>query len=168
MDVFGLIIWIYSYLEGGETMNTRVLVMGVIVLALLGGGYFLLSNRASQPAPVENTAQTTPPDQSETTPSDAAMQNEGKLKEFTVESNGLNFSLNEMKVKVGDTVKITYKNNKGKHDFVIDEYEVKTKLLNEGESETVEFRAEKAGTFEFYCDVSGHRAAGMKGSLIVE
>lgn len=150
-------------------MNTRVIIIGVIVLVLLGGGYFLLSNRASQqPTPAQTTVESTPADQSEVTPSDAVMKKEGDVKEISVESNGLSFTPNEVTVKEGDTVKVTYKNNKGTHDWGIDEFNVRTKLLNAGTSETVEFVANKKGTFEFYCSVPGHRTAGMKGSLIVE
>lgn len=54
------------------------------------------------------------------------------------------------------------------HDFVIDELNVKTKIVKDGESETVEFTPDQTGTFEFYCSVGQHRQMGMKGTLIVE
>ena len=47
-------------------------------------------------------------------------------KEFVVDSfydsQGMWFSLKEISVKKGDTIKIKVKNIKGTHDFVIDEY----------------------------------------------
>src|SRR3989338_224730 len=50
------------------------------------------------------------------------------VKEFTVEGSNFKFSLSEMKVKKGDTVKITFKNSGGMHDFKLDEFNVATKV----------------------------------------
>ncbi len=73
-----------------------------------------------------------------------------------------------MTVKKGDTVKITFKNSGGMHDWKIDEFSAGTKVLQVGQQETIQFVADKAGTFEYYCSVGQHRAMGMKGSLIVQ
>ncbi len=89
-------------------------------------------------------------------------------KVFIVGGDNFKFDLTEMRVKKGDTVKITFTNNKGTHDLLIDEYKVNTGILAAGESKTVEFVADKTGTFEFYCSVGQHRQMGMKGNLIVE
>lgn len=37
-----------------------------------------------------------------------------------------------------------------------------------GTSEAVEFTPTEAGTYEFYCTVSGHKEAGMIGRLVVK
>jgi plastocyanin len=92
----------------------------------------------------------------------------GTVKEFTVTGKSFSFTPNELKVKKGDTVKITFKNNGGFHDWVIDEFNARTKQIGDGEIDTVEFTADKAGTFEFYCSVGNHRQMGMVGNLIVE
>lgn len=89
-------------------------------------------------------------------------------KEFNISGANFSFTPNEIKVKKGDTVKINFTNQGGTHDLVIDEFNVRTKLVQSGESDTVEFVADKAGTFEFYCSVANHRAMGMVGKLIVE
>ena len=78
------------------------------------------------------------------------------------------FSETEIRVKKGDTVEIQFTNEAGFHDWVIDEFNAKTKQLKAGESETVTFVADKAGTFEYYCSVGSHRQMGMVGKLIVE
>ncbi len=91
-----------------------------------------------------------------------------KLVEFTVTGKGLSFDLKEMKVKKGDKVKVTFINAEGFHDWVLDEFNVKTKQIAAGQSETVEFTADKTGTFEYYCSVGKHRQNGMFGKLIVE
>ncbi|OGN04280.1 MAG: hypothetical protein A2659_03275 [Candidatus Yanofskybacteria bacterium RIFCSPHIGHO2_01_FULL_44_24] len=80
------------------------------------------------------------------------------------------FSFNpaEIRVKKGDTVRIIFRNEKGTHDWVIDEFNARTKILQVGQTETIQFVANKAGTFEYYCSVGTHRQMGMKGNLVVE
>lgn len=89
-------------------------------------------------------------------------------KEFTVSGANYSFSPSDIKVKKGDTVRITFKNSGGTHDFKIDEFKVVTDMLQTGEEQIVQFVADKSGTFEYYCSVGQHRAMGMKGNLIVE
>lgn len=85
-----------------------------------------------------------------------------------VEGGSMYFKPNEIKVKLGETVKIKFTNAGGMHDFVIDEFNVKTKILGSGKTETIEFTTDKLGEFEFYCSVAGHRQSGMFGKVIVE
>ena len=66
-----------------------------------------------------------------------------------------------------DTVKIIFKNAKGFHDWTLDEFNAATKQLTVGQSETIQFVADKAGTFEYYCSVGNHRQQGMVGKLVV-
>ena len=76
------------------------------------------------------------------------------------------FSVPEMAVRKGDRVKIKVTNTMGMHDFVIDELGVATELpLNQ--EVTVEFVADKAGDFVYYCSKPGHRQAGQWGTLKV-
>lgn len=89
-------------------------------------------------------------------------------KAFTVVGDNFAFDVKEIKVKKGDTVKVTFENKEGFHDWVVDEFKAKTKQIAAGASETVEFVANKAGTFEYYCSVGQHRKMGMVGKLIVE
>lgn len=90
------------------------------------------------------------------------------VKTFNVTGENFNFSLAEMKVKVGDKVKVVFTNSEGMHDWVVDEFNARTKVIPEGQTDTVEFVASKKGTFEYYCSVGSHRAQGMKGNLIVQ
>ena len=87
---------------------------------------------------------------------------------FTVTAANFSYDLKELKVKKGDTVVLTFKNAEGFHDLKIDEFDVATNKIGEGEEEEVEFVADKAGTFEYYCSVGSHRKMGMVGKLIVE
>ncbi|HET7558575.1 MAG TPA: cupredoxin domain-containing protein [Limnochordia bacterium] len=55
------------------------------------------------------------------------------------------------------------------HDFVLEgpSATIRTRVLQPGESQTLFFTASRSGSFSYYCDIPGHRAAGMQGRLIV-
>lgn len=91
-----------------------------------------------------------------------------QIKTFTVKGQNFSFAPAEIRVKKGDKVKVVFENAGGFHDFVIDEFKARTKQISDGKTDTVEFTADKAGTFEYYCSVGSHRAMGMKGKLVVE
>jgi len=75
----------------------------------------------------------------------------------------------DLTARVGDTVAITLINDDGRfHDIVIDEFNAATPVFGErGQEETIQFTVGQAGTFFYYCSVSGHRQAGMEGQLII-
>ena len=93
---------------------------------------------------------------------------EGKAVSFDVTGKNFEFNMKEIKVKEGDTVTINFKSESGYHDFVLDEFNVRTAQLQSGGTESVTFLANKKGTFEYYCSVGSHRSMGMVGKLIVE
>lgn len=96
------------------------------------------------------------------------------VKTFIVTGSHLRFFINgvenpDIVVKQGDKVRIEYTSTEGFHDWKIDEFAAATeKVKPEDGMTSVEFIANKKGTFEYYCSVGQHRANGMKGSLIVE
>lgn len=69
-------------------------------------------------------------------------------------------------VKKGDRVRIVVTVTKGTHDFHIDEYGIHQATPLDTPT-TIEFVADKAGKFEYYCNMPGHRAAGHWGTLTV-
>lgn len=155
----------------------RTLVILLIALILIGGGYYWYSNQAAtdinvnvQPQeeiitttePQNQNPTTTQPNATTSTASPSAA-----VKEITVTSTGMAFNPKTLSVKKGDRVKVTYTNGGGTHDLRIDGYNVGTKVISGGQSETFEFVADKAGTFEYYCSVGNHRQMGMKGTLTV-
>ena len=71
-------------------------------------------------------------------------------------------------VNEGDEVLIELVSEGGTHDFVIDEFDVATEMISEGETDAVQFTADQVGEFEYYCSVGTHRADGMYGNFIVE
>lgn len=94
--------------------------------------------------------------------------NKGAVKTITVSAKSFAYTPNQIKVKKGDTVKIVLSNTDGFHDWVLDEFNAKTSRINAGQTAEVQFVANKAGSFEFYCSVGRHRSMGMVGTLIVE
>ena len=117
---------------------------------------------ASAPLQRGEPASTTP------SPAPTPAQPTSAVKEFTVDGKNFSFSPSTLTIKKGDTVKITFKNTGGTHDFVIDEFNARTQRIGTGAQETIQFIADKTGSFEYYCSVSSHRAMGMKGTLIVQ
>ncbi|MBI2121512.1 MAG: cupredoxin domain-containing protein [Candidatus Sungbacteria bacterium] len=78
------------------------------------------------------------------------------------------FSQSLIRVKKGEKIELTFEVTQGFHNFVVDEFKARTKQMNAGGKETIEFIVNKAGTFEYYCSVGSHRQMGMKGKLVVE
>lgn len=151
-------------------------IIGVVVLLLLGAGaFFLLSNRTGNDSLTgDNDVNTTfnssvneANNENVNSTSDISLT-EDEIKTFNVSGSNFKFDVTEMKVKKGETVRIVFTNSQGMHDWVIDEFDARTKILEEGMSETIEFVADQAGTFEYYCSVGNHKAMGMVGNLIVE
>lgn len=89
-------------------------------------------------------------------------------KSFTVIGSNYAYDLEDITVQEGDEVTINFRSNEGTHDFVIDELDVATDTITEGQETSVTFVADQTGTFEFYCSVGNHRAQGMVGTLTVE
>lgn len=147
----------------------RTFLIILVAIVILGGGWYFYSMQAT-PIPDMNI-DVTPQQPVDTTPMQPATSTgtstQGALKEITVTSTGMAFNQKTLTVKKGDRVRITYQNGGGTHDLRIDGYNVGTKVINGGQSETFEFVADRSGTFEYYCSVGNHRAQGMKGTLTV-
>ncbi len=89
-------------------------------------------------------------------------------KVFNIDASDFKYSQKEIRVKKGDKVKIILNVVQGFHDLSIPEYNVKTKRMKAGSQETIEFIADKQGSFEYFCTLEGHKAMGQFGKLIVE
>ena len=78
------------------------------------------------------------------------------------------FSPGSLHVKKGERVKLIMAAVDHDHGFKLDEFGVNQKV-RKGTTATVEFIADKSGSFQFRCSTVcglGHR--GMKGTLVVE
>ncbi|MGX9134226.1 cupredoxin domain-containing protein [Rummeliibacillus sp. JY-2-4R] len=89
----------------------------------------------------------------------------GNVVEVTITSKNFDFDQKEIKAKVGDTVKIHFKNDEGAHGFGLDAFGG----ISIKNGETAEFVVDKAGTYEYYCTLMcGQGHDNMMGKLIVE
>ena len=80
----------------------------------------------------------------------------------------IKYDVNTITAKVGQPVTVNLQNTGAlEHSFVIDQFNVKLEHVQAGQSATATFTPTAAGTYEFYCDVAGHKDAGMKGTLTV-
>jgi cytochrome c oxidase subunit II len=90
------------------------------------------------------------------------------VKNFTITAKNWEFTPGTITVKKGDKVRLTITSVDVDHGFTLSAFNVKV-MLKPGETQVVEFTADKVGTFTFFCSVpcgAGHR--DMKGTLIVE
>jgi nitrite reductase (NO-forming) len=152
----------------------------VILLLFIGGAWYYLS----QPKAVDNSAalnntpteEVIPPitteavEQATTTEANNSTSTASTtaVREFKINGFMFGYTPNEMRVTQGDTVKVVFTSTDGFHDWVVDEFNARTKQIQTGETSEVTFVADKAGTFEYYCSVGQHRAKGMVGTLIVD
>lgn len=79
----------------------------------------------------------------------------------------LQFNPSQVTIPAGTDVKVTLHNEGAlPHNFSIDALNISVNL-NPGETKEVTINA-SAGTYDFYCNVPGHKEAGMVGTLIAQ
>lgn len=118
-----------------------MIVISLIAVAALAGAYALFAKPAT-PAAAETSAPA--------------------AKEFKIDAYKFYYSPDAIAVKRGDIVRITVNNADVIHGIRIPD-------LGLSGNETIEFTADKAGDFAWYCNVycgEGHNK--MQGRLIVE
>lgn len=111
---------------------------------------------------------------------------------ITLVATDIAFDKTQLEVDMGRPVRITLENRGAlEHDFSISEIHTSGEITEDAEgteghdmshvaeepdvhvaamsggSSTIEFIPAEAGEYKFYCTVSGHREAGMEGTLIV-
>lgn len=154
---------IKEYQKGNAT------VIIVLILVVVIGGYLLFGRGGGSEATPSPTASVVVSPSATSAPTSSASSSPAvQVKVFNVSGKPFSFDLTEIKVKKGDTVKIVFTNTEGTHDWVIDEFNARTPVIQANKTAEVQFVADKTGTFEYYCSVGQHRAMGMKGKLVVE
>ena len=147
------------------------MVIGAVIL--LGAVGWLLWHGNEKPAaqsqqPAMREATTAPTEAKTVEGASTSAMTDKNAQQIAVKGGDYYFKPNEIRVKKGQPVTVTLTSAEGFHNFVIDEFKVKTKVINDRESIAVTFTPDKTGTFEFYCSIGHHREMGMKGNLIVE
>jgi len=84
----------------------------------------------------------------------------------TVDVSLKEYSINEVSVAVGGMLQLK---NDGAvpHNFVIDGTDVKTADISAGGTEMLMLDGVEPGTYTVYCNIAGHRSAGMEAQLTV-
>lgn len=139
----------------------------VVILALVAvfvGALFLLNKYKAKSGNSYSVEETPQVEENQQTSSEAQTPSNT----IEVEGGMYYFKPDVIKVKKGETVRISFRSVDGVHDFVIDEFDARTEIIREGQTTEVSFVADKTGEFEYYCSVGNHRALGMKGTLVVE
>ena len=86
----------------------------------------------------------------------------------TVTATEFKFDPATINATAGQTINLTVKNvGSVQHTFVLSAANVKL-TIDPGKSATQTFTAPKAGTYQYECDIAGHKEAGMVGQLIVK
>lgn len=95
-------------------------------------------------------------------------------------SFGLHLVPERMDARVGDTLVVEVVNQgSARHDVVFcgdppggsgtcNDKWAASPILDGGQSANVTIKVTKAGTFEYFCDLPGHKQGGMKGELVVQ
>ncbi|HLG57222.1 MAG TPA: cupredoxin domain-containing protein [Vicinamibacterales bacterium] len=88
-------------------------------------------------------------------------------RELTLTARNYRFSPNRLEVTQDDLIKLTVQSEDVAYSLTIDEYRL-SKRVPAGGSTTLEFRADRAGTFPFYSNLSNDsRHTQMRGELVV-
>ncbi len=90
-----------------------------------------------------------------------------RRREFTITASDYAFTPDRIEVAHEDVVKIALVGKDQPHAFAIDEYRILKRVLPDSTT-TFEFRADRPGTFSYYCSISadpGCRA--MRGTFVV-
>jgi plastocyanin len=173
-----------------NTNGNKKPIIIVLFLILAIGGFFLISNarKGSEELDVEPVIEaveeetsidneiveeditmeedSTVMGDSETVDENVAVEPEVRV--FEIGGGAFYFTLEEIVVNEGDTVRIVFTNEGGTHDWIIDEFGARTPIIQTGQTSEIEFVADQVGSFEYYCSVAGHREQGMVGTLTVE
>lgn len=93
---------------------------------------------------------------------------------LTVEGSEWQLEPGNLSVPAGENVTIAFENvGDAAHNWALDldgdgEPEHKTDTIQPDQTAEVSFTVDEPGEYAYFCDVSGHRDAGMEGTLTVQ
>ncbi len=87
-------------------------------------------------------------------------------REIAVRAKSFEFTPKRLAVGVGEAVTIELTSTDIEHDVTVEGI---GHVVHAGGDQTEQggLKIDQAGTYEFYCSISGHRAAGMEGTIVV-
>lgn len=122
----------------------------------------------AEPEEMEEAAQAT-----KTSPSEASEPTVTQTREITMTAKNWQFDPSTIEVNKGDHVVLTITSVDVTHGFALPDFDINVNLAP-GKTVTVEFDADTAGTFDFFCSVfcgrgdDGHGHKTMRGKLVVK
>jgi heme/copper-type cytochrome/quinol oxidase subunit 2 len=88
-------------------------------------------------------------------------------RDLTITIKDFRFTPDRVEVVQDDLVRLTLRSADIAHSFNIDEYRI-ARRIPAGAMTVVEFRADRTGTFPFYCNMTGEAGhAQVRGQFIV-
>jgi heme/copper-type cytochrome/quinol oxidase subunit 2 len=100
-------------------------------------------------------------------PSAPGQEQAPNRREFTIRASEYRFSPDRLEVTQDDLVKLTVQSGDVAYSFTIDEYRL-ARRIPAGGSTTIEFRADRVGSFPYYSNMTNDgRHASMRGVLVV-
>lgn len=140
-------------------LGKLLLIWVFIIIFIVVGVFFYLSNRNShylQNGHDNNTDHKTI--QANLTPTQT----------IVITGTNYSFSPNTITVKKGTLVVIHFKIVAGTHNFNIDAFNVHTIPLGARSQITVQFSADKTGSYPIYSAVGNDKTMGMTGKLVIQ
>ncbi len=128
---------------------------------LVGGGSVVPQQQTTNQVSQQNT-------QTTVTTTATTSGSASNVKEFKMTAKQFSFEPSTIEVNKGDKVRLIVTSTDVPHGITIPEYGINERL-DPGKPVTIEFTADKQGTFTTFCSVfcgSGH--SGMKGKIIVK
>lgn len=88
-------------------------------------------------------------------------------RDFTITAKNYTFSPDRIEVGRDERVRITIEGADQIHSFAIDEFRI-ARRIQPGTSAVVEFRADRTGSFTYYCNIGADPGCkAMKGTIVV-
>ena len=86
---------------------------------------------------------------------------------FAITARNYAFTPNRIEMTKDDLVSLTIEGADQVHSFAIDEFRI-AKRIAPGTTVTIEFRADRAGSFNYYCNIAADSGCkAMRGTLVV-
>jgi cytochrome c oxidase subunit 2 len=103
------------------------------------------------------------------TASPVAQQNPPAVLEIAIKAKKYDFTPNKIEIPLNTTVKFVFTAEDRSHGFEIEGVKDSCVKFDKGETKSLEYKATKAGTFNFKCcDRCGLGHGGMKGTFTVK
>jgi plastocyanin len=85
-------------------------------------------------------------------------------REIKVNARSYAFAPKDIDVRAGENIAIVLHSQDQAHDFTIENKGLVV-TVDGGNTAKGGFRLTKAGTYTFFCSITGHRASGMEGTI---